>query len=547
MTDRTNPEDPGTQSDPARRQFQDAGERRTALLRYGLVAIISLLIGGGLMFLALRGERTPAGVPGEHAGGHSATTSEGAAAPGAGGENAAGPGTKGMPGMEGQAQPAGEQPTQASGSTVFISPARQQLIGVRTALVEHRALDTTIRAVGTLAYDETRVTQVNTKVAGWIERVYVDYVGKPVRRGEPLFSVYSPDLVATQSEYLLALKARDQFASSQVPETRASSESLLAATRQRLTLWDISDAQIAELEKTRQPRRSLTLHAPFTGIVLERNAFAGQYVTPEIAAFKLADLSTIWVIGQVFEYELAQIAVGQEADIDFPYGEYGRTIKGRIGFIYPDIDPQTRRARVRVEFGNTGGTFKPGTYVTVSIKTRGGHVLAVPKEAVIDTGAKQVAIVALPNGYFEPREIKVGQPTDEFYPVLSGLAAGDQIVTSAQFLVDSEANLQSAMQAMSMSMPGMDMGGQKKPASPPPPPPTPPSGKPQEMPGMTMPPVKAPSVPQDQMDDMPGMPGMKKPATKKPPVPPKKSGGHDQHRLLTPPAASDAPHPGGAR
>src|SRR5450759_262895 len=190
---------------------------------------------------------TPAGVPGEHAGGHSATTSEGAAAPGAGGENAAGPGTKGMPGMEGQAQPAGEQPTQASGSTVFISPARQQLIGVRTALVEHRALDTTIRAVGTLAYDETRVTQVNTKVAGWIERVYVDYVGKPVRRGEPLFSVYSPDLVATQSEYLLALKARDQFASSQVPETRASSESLLAATRQRLTLWDISDAQICLL------------------------------------------------------------------------------------------------------------------------------------------------------------------------------------------------------------------------------------------------------------------------------------------------------------
>ena len=542
MTDHTNPEGPGTppEPEPARRPFQAPGERRTALLRYGLVAIVSLVVGGGLVFLALRAGQTPAGVAGQHTGGPATATTEGAAQAGADA------GMKGMPGMETPSQPPGEHPTQASGSTVFISPARQQLIGVRTALLEHRALDTTIRAVGTLAYDETRVTQVNTKVAGWIERVYVDYVGKPVRRGEPLFSVYSPDLVATQTEYLLALKARDQFASSQVVETRASSESLLAATRQRLTLWDISDAQIADLEKTRQPRRSLTLYAPFTGIVLERNAFAGQYVTPEIAAFKLADLSTIWVIGQVFEYELAQIAVGQEADIDFPYGQYGRTIKGRIGFIYPDIDPQTRRARVRVEFGNAGGTFKPGTYVTVSIKTRGAHVLAVPKEAVIDTGAKQVAIVALPNGYFEPREIKVGQPTDEFYPVLSGLAAGDQIVTSAQFLVDSEANLQSAMQAMSVSMPGMDMGGQKKPANPPPPPQKPPSGAPQEMPGMKMPPPKAPGIPKDQMDDMPGMPGMKKPATKTPPVPPKKSGDLDQPRFPTPEAASDN-HRGGAR
>ena len=463
-----------------------------------------------------------------------------------------------MPGMEPPAQPPAEQSTAPSGPTVLISPERQQLIGVRTAPVAYRTLDTTIRTVGILAYDETRVTQVNTKVAGWIERVYVDFVGKPVRRGEPLFSVYSPDLVATQNEYLLALKARDQFASSQVAETRASSESLLSATRERLKLWDISDKQIAELEKTRQPRRSLTLYAPFTGIVLERSAFAGQYITPEMPAFKLADLSTIWVFGDVFEYEMAQIKVGQEATIDFPYGEYGRTIKGRIGFIYPDIDAQTRRARVRVEFSNPGTMFKPGTYVTVSITNRGDHVLAVPKEAVIDTGVKQVAIIARPNGYFEPREIKVGQPTDEFYPVLSGLAAGDQIVTSAQFLVDSEANLQSAMQAMSMSMPGMDMGGGKSAPTPPKaPPPTPPGGMP-GMPGMKTPPPKnpdkAPAASQDQMEDMPGMPGMKMPAAKKtpaakkmPPPPKKKSGGHDPD---TPPKTSGegiTPGSGGGR
>jgi RND family efflux transporter MFP subunit len=482
MTDGTNPEDPRAQSDGPQRPSHNAGERLKAALRYGLVAIVSLLIGGSLVFLVMRGGWIRPGATGEHAGGPPPATTTGAVPAVTDAD------MKDMPGMESPASPAGDHPTTATGSTVFVSPARQQLIGVRTAMVEHRALDTTIRTVGTLAYDETRVTQLNTKVAGWIERVFVDYVGKPVRRGEPLFSVYSPDLVATQNEYLLALKARDQFASSQVVETRASSESLLAATRQRLKLWDITDAQVAELERTRQPSRSLTVYAPFTGIVLERNAFAGQYITPEMAAFKLADLSTLWVIGQVFEYELGQIAVGQDADIAFPYGEYGRAVKGRIGFIYPDIDPQTRRARIRVEFSNTGGTFKPGTYVTVSITTRGGHVLAVPKEAVIDTGAKQVAIVAHPNGYFEPREIKVGQPTDEFYPVLSGLAAGDQIVTSAQFLVDSEATLQSAMQAMSLSMPGMDMGGGKK--APSPPPAAAPPAKSQDMPGMKMPEVK---------------------------------------------------------
>ncbi len=515
MTDHTDPNDPAVQSDLARRQFHAAGERRQARLRYGLVAIVSLLIGGGVVFLALRRGQTAAG-----AGGPTPAATAGEAKAGASA------GMEGMPGMETPAQPPGEPPAAAAGPAVFISPARQQLVGVRTGLVEPRVLDTTIRTVGTLAYDETRLTQVNTKVAGWLARVYVDYVGKPVRRGDPLFSVYSPDLVAAQNEYLLALKARDQFAASQVPETRASSESLLAATRQRLKLWDISDAQIADLEKTGRPRPTLTLYAPFTGIVLERDAFAGQYITPETTVYKLADLSTIWVIGQVFEYELGQIAVGQEADIDFPYGEYGRTIKGRVGFIYPDIDPETRRARIRLEFSNSGGMFKPGTYVTVSIKSHGGRVLAVPKEAVIDTGATQVAILARPDGYFEPREIKVGQPTDEFYPVLSGLAAGDRIVTSAQFLVDSEANLQSVMQAMSMSMPGMDMGGGK--TAPAPSKAPPPAAKQPDMPGMNMPPPKPPGARHDQMEDMPGMPGMTMPAAKKPLLPPKKSGGRNQ-------------------
>jgi RND family efflux transporter MFP subunit len=331
---------------------------------------------------------------------------------------------------------------------VYVSPARQQLIGVRTAAVEHRALDTTIRTVGTIAYDETRVTMVHTKVPGWIERVYVNYVGKAVRRGEPLFTVYSPELVSTQKEYLLSLKALQELGASQFPETRAGAESLVAASRERLKLWDITDAQIAELERTREPRRTLTLYSPFSGVVLERTAFAGQFITPEMATFKIADLSTIWVLGQIFEYELPMVRPGQPAEIDLPYGPSARRLKGRIAYIYPDVDATTRRARVRVEFRNPGLEFKPESYVTVLIRTGGGQQLAIPKEAVIDTGAERYAILALPDGYFEPRAIAVGRPVDDFYPVLDGLTHGDRVVTSAQFLIDSETNLQAAMQSM---------------------------------------------------------------------------------------------------
>ncbi len=364
-----------------------------------------------------------------------------------------------MPGMDVSGGASTARPAGVGDKAVQITPQRQQLIGVRTATIEHRALDTTVRTVGTLAYDETRITQVHTKIAGWVERLFVDYVGKNVRRGAPLFTVYSPDLVATQKEYLLALKGAERLRSSDFAETRSGAESLLAATRERLKLWDISDAQVEELARTGEPRKTLTLYSPFSGVVLERNAFAGQYITPDMSAFKIADLSTIWVLGQVFEYELTAIKLGQAAQIEFPYGQSTRTLKGKVTFIYPEIDPQTRRAKVRIEFANPGLDFKPQTYVTVILKTPGGHQLAVPKEAVIDDGNRQYAILAHPNGYFEPREIKVGPPVDDYFPLIGGLAAGDRIVTSAQFLVDSETNLQAAMKAMALSMPGMEMGG----------------------------------------------------------------------------------------
>ena len=257
-----------------------------------------------------------------------------------------------MPGME--AAPEGGHPTGTGDQTVYISPARQQLIGVRTAVIEPRELGTTVRASGTLAYDETRVAQIHTKISGWVDRVYVDYIGKDIRRGQPLLTVYSPELVSTQTEYLLAVRNKAQFERSPIATSRAAADSLLAAARDRLKLWDVPEEHIKELERSGQVRRTLMLHSPFNGIVLERNAFPGQYITPEMTTFKIADLSTIWAFGSIFEYELPLIKLGQDAEIEFPYGQANRSLKGKITFIAPEIDAQTRRVRIRAEFPNPG-------------------------------------------------------------------------------------------------------------------------------------------------------------------------------------------------
>lgn len=410
-----------------------AAKRLAPFLIIAILALVAGVVGGRLLWRA-----RPAPAPDTSATGGAAAS------------------MPGMPGMS--ADPKVEPPPGAGEKAVYISPARQQLIGVRTAVVGQRALDTTIRTVGTLAYDETRVSQVHSKIAGWVEKVFVDYVGKAVRWDQPLFTVYSPELISTQKEYLLALKARSELGASPVPATRGAADSLLTASRDRLKLWDVPERHIAELEKTGEVRKTMMFHSPFAGIVLERNAFPGQYITPEMTTFKIADLSRIWALGAVFEYELPLLKNGQEAEIEFSYGQATRTLKGTISYISPEIDPQTRRVKIRAEFPNPGLLLKPETYVTVVIRTGGGRQLAIPKEAVIDSGAKRYAIVALANGYFEPRPIQVGQPGDEFYPLLAGLEAGDRIATSAQFLIDSETNLQSAMQSM-IGMPGMDVKG----------------------------------------------------------------------------------------
>jgi RND family efflux transporter MFP subunit len=353
-------------------------------------------------------------------------------------------------------------PAGSADDGVFISPGRQQLIGVRTIAVGRRTLQSSVRATGVVAFDETRVAEVHTRVAGWVDRTDVDFVGKPVSRGAPLFSVYSPDLVAAQKEYLLALKARAQLSSSQIAETRDGADRLVQAARERLRLWDVSDDQVHELETTGEPQRTVTLFSPFDGVVLDRKIVPGQYVTPEMVAYRLADLRSIWVVAQVFEHELPFVAVGDRADVELAADAGRRPIEGHVSFIYPDIDPATRRARLRIDVANPDLKVKLDGYALVTLRGRAATVLAVPREAVIDTGTKRYVILARDNGYFTPRAVEVGVPVDEFYPVLSGLSPGDRVVTSAQFLIDSESNLMTAMQAMV----GMDMSGKPEAGKP---------------------------------------------------------------------------------
>jgi RND family efflux transporter MFP subunit len=431
------------------------------------------------------------------------------------------PGMAGMPGME-TPPPA---PAGAGSSAVYVSPARQQLIGVRTGVVERQHVEGTIRTVGTLAYDETRVAHIHTKVSGWIDRVFVDFVGKPVRRGQPLFSVYSPDLVTAQADYLVALRARDRLLQAS-PDSRTASDALVSAARQRLQRWDVSDAEIAALERSGQASKTLVLSSPFDGIVLERDALAGQYITPDMSAFKVGDLSTIWVLGQLFEYEAARLQPATPVDVEFPYGQAPRTLQAKVDFVYPDVDPQTRRVRFRAALPNKDGRLKPDTYVTLVLHGDAVDRLVVPATAVIDTGARKYALIALPDGYFEPRDVQVGPPVGDYYPVVSGLAEGDRVVTSAQFLIDSETNLMSAMQNMAMSMPGMDMGtAQPPPAAAPSPTPTQtpnltPTRKPTPTPTPSLIPTPTPTPAPAPSPTMPPMPGMDMPMPSGMPMPP---------------------------
>lgn len=344
--------------------------------------------------------------------------------------------------------------------TVQISPQKQQLIGVQYGEVLYQPLSKTIRTVGRVAYDETKVAHIHTKVTGYIEEVFVDYVGKVVKKGDPLFTIYSPDLVATQEEYLLALRGQEYLGNSPFDNVSRGSKSLLEATRKRLLLWDITGEEIETLEKEGKAKRALTIYSPVSGIVTERAAYHhGRYVNPEMDLYMIVDLSTVWIIGEVYEYELPFVKVGQTAEIEFPYSSDKKSLRGMITFIYPYLDPKTRTAQIRMEFPNPDFALKPDMFVNVKLKINLGEQLVVPEEAVLDSGTEQIVFVAHEGGYFEPRKVQLGAKVDNRYIILSGLKPREKIVTSGNFLVDSESRLKSAMSAMA----GMEHGGTETP------------------------------------------------------------------------------------
>ena len=353
---------------------------------------------------------------------------------------------------------AGEQQSAAVGTlppgAVQISPARQQLMGVTTAVADYRPVEKTIRAVGQVAIDETRLANVHVKVNGWIQKVFVDYTWQAVKKGDPLFTIYSPDLLATEQEYLLALRAGKTLGTSSYLEVSSGSESLLEAARRRLALWDLTDAQIGELENTGKAEHEITFYAPASGYVMERKAYPNQYVTPETELYKLVDLSTVWVQADVYEFEMPSVSVGQDATLtakSLP----GVSWKGRLVFVNPEVKTDTRTGTVRLEFPNPELKLKPGMSVSVELHKSFGRQLTVPVDAVLDSGTRQVLFVDLGNGGFAPREVKVGERTQDYVAILSGVRSGERVVTRANFLIDSESNLRQSIEGMA-GMPGME-------------------------------------------------------------------------------------------
>ena len=341
-----------------------------------------------------------------------------------------------------------------SPATVFVPPQKQQLIGVKLSEVKRAPVSVETRAVGKVAYDETRVAHIHTKVSGWIEEVFVNFVGKPVRKGEALFTIYSPDLVASQEEYLLALRAQKELGESSFSEVADGSRRLVESARRRLELWDMTAAQIEALEREGKVTRTVAIHSPVDGIVTERAAYHhGRYVTPELDLYTIVDVSRVWVLADVYEYELPFMKVGAVAEIELPYASDAKPLRGRVLFVYPFLQPATRTVQVRTEFPNPDLVLRPDMFVNVRLRTDLGPRFVVPKDAVMDTGEKQYVFVDLGEGYFEPRQVKAGPEVAEGRVIDEGLEEGERVVTAANFILDSESRLKGAFDALGRPSP----------------------------------------------------------------------------------------------
>ena len=378
---------------------------------------------------------------------------------------------------------------------VMLSRADADRIGVTFAPVTLAPLVRELRAVGIVSYDETRVKVIAPKIDGWVEQLYLNFTGQPVRRGDALFTIYAPMLVTAQEELLLARRLAADVQNGS-PEARRSAEELVASARRRLSYWDIPAADIDAIETSGQVRRTLTLRSPIDGFVVDKPVLSGRRIMAGDAVYRIADLSTVWVDGEIYEQYAPLARVGAPTTMDFA-SLPGKQRTGRVAYVYPTVNQDTRTLRVRVALPNVGAELKPGMYATMVLKSWSERpVLTVPRSAVLATGRRVLVFVRASNGALVPKDVTIGDASDDRVVVLSGLSVGDTVVASATFLVDAESNLKSALGGMG-NMPGMNMGGASE--APPPAGPRPAGPAPDSM-------SKKPAMPDmPGMEDMPGM------------------------------------------
>lgn len=334
-------------------------------------------------------------------------------------------------------------------STIRIDPVTVQNMGVRTAKVKTGVLNKSIRVLGTVTYDETRIYAINLKYDGWIEKMHVNFIGESVQKNQPLFEIYSPELITAQEEYLLALSQMKSLQKSPYPAIKENSRRLLSAVKQKLAYWDFDEHQLQSLESRGEVEKSLLIHSPVAGVVIKKEALDGHFAKAGMHLYEIADLSKVWVDVEVYEYELPFVRKGMSADMELSYFP-GKRFKGEILFIYPYLNPETRTAKLRLAFDNSERYLKPDMYADVFIESLiEKNALMIPQEAVIDSGLRKVVFVTRGQGKFEPRNIKLGlEGANNTFQVLEGLSEGEEIVISAQFMFDSESRLREAIQKM---------------------------------------------------------------------------------------------------
>lgn len=333
-------------------------------------------------------------------------------------------------------------------STITIDPVTRQNMGVRTTPVRRRDLHRTIRTVGVVGYEEPQQYSVNSKINGWVENLHVNETGSFVKKGQPLLDIYSPELVAAQEDFLLALRNKTALQNSLIPEIAAGADRLLESSRKKLRYWDISDEQIEKISQTRTALKSLSLHSQYDGIITSKKVYPGMYAKAGMELFQISDISSVWVYADIYEYELPWVKVGQTARIQLPYNR--EPITSTISTIYPYVEPKTRTVKVRIDLKNPDLELKPDMYVSVRLATETVHdVLTIPVEAVLNSGEEQTVFVDLGEGKFAPRKIELGiQGEEGFVEVKQGLEIDEKVVISAQFMLDSESTLREAIQKM---------------------------------------------------------------------------------------------------